>query len=294
MLATEERPAPDVIPVTVTLPSEVADSPQVMLVPVERLKVDRSYQRALKNIKLLQRMTKRWDPTLARVIDVSQRENGDLYVIDGQHRMEGAKRAGIPYLQAHVWKGLTVEQEAARFRALNDKTASKPTTAVEDFIAGLAENNPWHTTIKASVELVGLHLNLDHPKMAPGEINAPDALIKGYVLGVKESDDEFIESLRLIAAAFGDADDGVPHPIVRGVPHFWHKHRTTILKYGTYDDFIRRLRLKGIEDITRRLYAKHRVNGMTVYRAAMEVLEEIHDANKRSNRLVPKRTHDED
>lgn len=71
--------------------------PELTYVNVNRVKFDDAYQRILmpghvKNI------SKTFDPNAFQPITVNQRENGDLIVIDGQHRVEAVKLNADPNL----------------------------------------------------------------------------------------------------------------------------------------------------------------------------------------------------
>lgn len=63
-----------------------------------------------------------WSTFNLNPVALSARPDGTYHIIDGQHRVAGATRAGhgteTP-IHAHVWRGLTFEQEAALFVLLN-------------------------------------------------------------------------------------------------------------------------------------------------------------------------------
>lgn len=77
------------------------------------------YQRKLEEPKV-RRMVREWNvsPTIIGHIILSLRANGMLFVVDGQHRVEAVKRMQgrvNPYLDAIVWEGLSVGDEAEMF-----------------------------------------------------------------------------------------------------------------------------------------------------------------------------------
>lgn len=61
-----------------------------------------------------------WDDKLAGVIVVSKK-NGYYDIIDGQHRVVGAKMAGKKYLPCLVYHNMTTEEDAAIFVQLDKK-----------------------------------------------------------------------------------------------------------------------------------------------------------------------------
>lgn len=89
------------------------------IISVDDLTVDMGYQRKIKS--KIKKMTNNWNYQLCDVIIVSYRD-GKFYVVDGQHRLEAARRQTIDprkKLVCQVIQGLTREEEAARFIALN-------------------------------------------------------------------------------------------------------------------------------------------------------------------------------
>lgn len=87
-------------------------------ISVDRLNTDYSYQRDLAENRV-RKITKEFSPDLLGIITISQREDGRLFIIDGNHRVEAAKRCKVPQLFAEVFIGLTREQEAELFVKLN-------------------------------------------------------------------------------------------------------------------------------------------------------------------------------
>lgn len=76
----------------------------------------------------VQRLIDEFDPFLLKPLIISERENTEQYVLDGQHRVVMLRRLGFGIdtpLAAMVLTGLTLEQEAAYFLRLNrDRTVS--------------------------------------------------------------------------------------------------------------------------------------------------------------------------
>lgn len=103
----------------------VRTNPSVVMVRVADLKVDHSYQRPLDKRRAA-RIGADYTPSLAGVIDVSEREDG-LYNVDGQHRAAGADMAGVEWIPANIHTGLTQSDEARLF-ALKNTSTVKPRT----------------------------------------------------------------------------------------------------------------------------------------------------------------------
>ena len=63
------------------------------VVALDELHIDESYQRSLQNhVKIIARD---WNPTKCDPLKINFREDGNLYVWDGQHRLEAARLRGI-------------------------------------------------------------------------------------------------------------------------------------------------------------------------------------------------------
>lgn len=85
------------------------------------LKIDMSYQRQVSPDRV-NSIVRSFNKNAIGVITLSIRENGDLYIIDGQHRVEALKSLGLGEddVNAIVFFDLSVEQEAELFYIMND------------------------------------------------------------------------------------------------------------------------------------------------------------------------------
>lgn len=98
----------------------------ICFVPVYLMKIDYAYQREIKHNGLLGK----WDPDKSSMITLSYRkgEPDVLYVIDGQHRVEAARKNGTESLVAEIFLDLTVEEEAEMFATQNDSISKVATS----------------------------------------------------------------------------------------------------------------------------------------------------------------------
>jgi hypothetical protein len=85
------------------------------------LHVDRSYQRDTIDSKVTS-IIKNFNAKAIGVVTLSIRENGDLYIIDGAHRVEALKRMNMGGfdVNAIVYFNLSIKEEAELFVLLND------------------------------------------------------------------------------------------------------------------------------------------------------------------------------
>jgi hypothetical protein len=90
---------------------EIEGTGKLESVAIDSLKFDHIYQRDL-SAAHVQEMAEHWDPRVAGAIVVNRRPNGELQVIDGQHRTAAAKTAGETNILALVFEGLEQKSEA--------------------------------------------------------------------------------------------------------------------------------------------------------------------------------------
>lgn len=108
-------------------------------VPVADLKIDHSYQRAENGDTTILAIARSFKWSAFGVLIVMERQNGALYVVDGQQRLAAVKRRGdIPAVPCHVFQSSGKEMEAQAFLDLN--TSRKKVSALEKFTAAARAN----------------------------------------------------------------------------------------------------------------------------------------------------------
>jgi hypothetical protein len=107
----------------VQLGPQIGAPPSLEQVPLDRLQVDPAYQRAVdgaQSRRIIRRMVQEWNWALCQPLSVSRRADGALYVLDGQHRLTGARERGdIHYLPCVIASNLDRAGEASTFVKLN-------------------------------------------------------------------------------------------------------------------------------------------------------------------------------
>src|SRR5215467_8022823 len=132
-------------------------STDVRLLPVGRLKVDHSYQRQLDD-GWVERLAANWRPDFAGVLLVSSRDNGEMVVLDGQHRLAAvrtllARHAEISEsLWAEVYFNLSVEGEASIFMGRNNQ---KSVHIIDRFRARVRAGEPTAVRIADTLKRHG-------------------------------------------------------------------------------------------------------------------------------------------
>lgn len=128
------------------------------LIPLVDLLVDYNYQRPPRE-QWAKQEAKRLNERLLGTLEVSERDDGTFYVMDGQGRVQLLTFAGKTHARCNVHHGLTPQQEASFFRKFNrERSTVKP---YHDFRAALYEGDEEAIRIDQTVESFGL-------KVVPG------------------------------------------------------------------------------------------------------------------------------
>lgn len=179
----------------------IGTPPSIELIPPARLSIDASYQRSIDGVssqKLIKRIARQWDWRLCVPLLVSRRD-GVLFVIDGQHRLEGARQRGdIPYLPCCVSDYGTPAEEAAIFVEANGRR--RAVGRVDQYRAALLAGDADAVAVErviaaAGLELVGSSMN----GLRPGQINALGT-VKSLVANYGE--DMAITALTLLRSSY--------------------------------------------------------------------------------------------
>lgn len=160
----------------------VGNPPSLEWLAVGQLQIDPAYQRACDgpgSRALIARMIKRWEWPLCQPLVVTRRLDGSLFVIDGQHRWNGAKARGdIPHLPCVVIPAIALEDEAKTFVNLN--TARQKLNQVEIFKGMLAASDPAALALVKLLDETGWRLARHANSVAfnPGELACAPMLAK--------------------------------------------------------------------------------------------------------------------
>jgi hypothetical protein len=144
------------------------------------LRIDDSYQRSIDtrpSQTLIERIARKWDWRMCLPLVVSKREDGSLYVIDGQHRLAAAQlRGDIPFLPCCVSVYGSVADEAAMFVAMN--RARRQINRLDDFHAAQAGGDTEALTIARIVQSVGFTVSrkTGSATWVPGEVAFTSAI----------------------------------------------------------------------------------------------------------------------
>jgi len=134
--------------------------PVLQFLRPDELQIDPAYQRSIEASEsqtLIRKIAQHWNWDLCLSLVVARRATGELFVIDGQHRLEAAKlRRDIAHLPCIVGDYASAADEAASFVHLNQQR--RPLSRIDLFKAALASDDPQALAILAAMEAAGLAL----------------------------------------------------------------------------------------------------------------------------------------
>lgn len=124
----KERPMP--LP-----PSEIdmGAKPALMWIPVKSLHINDVYQRSIstgRGQSVIREIVASFRWPLFGVLMVTQRKEGGYWVIDGQHRMNAAKHAGIDKVPCMLIVGLDTRDQAKIFTGINARRVNMSVQAL--------------------------------------------------------------------------------------------------------------------------------------------------------------------
>lgn len=131
--------------------------PSLEQVAIERLQVDPTYQRAADGAhsrRLIMGMVREWKWALCQPLAVARREDGSLWILDGQHRHAGATARGdIAYLPCVILPTIGAQGEARTFLDLNTKRQNL--SQLDIFLGMLAAGDEYARATAALLEETG-------------------------------------------------------------------------------------------------------------------------------------------
>lgn len=134
--------------------------PVLQFCPPGELQVDGTYQRGMeeaRSVSLIRQIAQHWNWDLCQPLVVARRAGGELFVIDGQHRLEAARMRGdLAQLPCVVVEYTSAADEAASFVHLNQQR--KPLTKLDLFRAAVASEDPQAVAIVSALTGAGLSL----------------------------------------------------------------------------------------------------------------------------------------
>lgn len=169
-------------PAKAAIGAQRGNPPSLEWLGLDRLAVDPSYQRATdtpQSRKIIARMVKGWDWALCQPLVVSRRNDGSLWILDGQHRHAGARQRGdIPHLPCVVLGGIDHAEEAHTFVALNEQR--QRLSQADIFFGMLAAGNADAKAVQDMIDQTRWRVIRSRNTAArlPGELDCAPMLVR--------------------------------------------------------------------------------------------------------------------
>lgn len=254
--------------------------PQIREIAADRLRIDPKVQRAIIPARV-KAIAAKLDLDGLGIITVSERQGGELVVLDGQHRIAALLHHGMGEWEVtcHIYRGLDLAQEAAMFRRHNDQRAITP---YDDFEKGITEGDELCVSVNEVVENNGFKV------MASGRdggITCVKKLISLYTSSNGVADGVTLDAtLSLAAEAWGHRYPAVEKNILGGLA-------IVVRTYGEEIDRVNLIeRLSKIPGGPSGLLGKARmlkeIRSASIERLVASVVVEVYNRNKRSGKLA--------
>lgn len=253
----------------------------VEVIPANELLVDRRVQRDELNQRKVDKIFAEFNDDALGVLIVSRRKDRGLYIVDGWHRDEAAKRKEPDYpLTCHVFEGLTLVQEAEMF--LHYNYATQP-SLLEKFKVRLAAEDPDSVLIDQITRNRGWKVD---PQPGSGSIQAIGALYRIHEMSKRiEAEPHLLDMvLVVVTRAWGDDREGAQAVILEGLAR-------VIAKHGDKDGMIPRLweqlrdRSGGVKALHSEAQAMAKMRRGRVTTAVAELVVEAYNKGARSRAL---------
>lgn len=198
------------------LPPDFHAESEIKAVKLKELKVDHSYQRDI-SPSLVEKIKNNWDEVASELILVSQRSDGTLWIINGQHRTAAARLLGQEKIWARIVKGLGPAQEAALRLKTNVRMTDRP---LERFRASVVAGDEDSIGIVKLLARLDTEINVS-PTLEAG-INAVTAVENIYTADNGATLQETLEFIKGTYNVVGGRYTTAP--ILRAVAWFVTRH----------------------------------------------------------------------
>lgn len=192
-----------------------AGPPVMRLLQQSRIALEAEYQRSI-DLNYVRRLKDNWNPHAMGVIYVSERADGKVVVMDGQHRLHAFRlfipTGTDPTVNCLVYRNLTPEQEAELFVVLNgNRLGPRP---IQLYTASLKARRPEEVAIDAMVRAIGMRV-ADSNK--DGQISC--VLTLKHVVRL-DGLDKLRLLLEILSGAYGKDKGGYTRAMIRGLNSF--------------------------------------------------------------------------
>jgi hypothetical protein len=198
-------------------------SPEIRLIPADRLIVDTTVQRDYTDRGRVDEIAAKFNPDALGVLIVSDRGNGTIHIIDGAHRRAAAIAAigEDAKLECKVYYELSRAEEAAMFRALN---FSRTVSALDKFRVRVVEGDHTAVALLRVLTRNGWKTQLARTSASFNAVVSLEEVYKGGRKGEEENLGAVETLISLLTSAYGHDPDGMRREIISGVGALLLRH----------------------------------------------------------------------
>lgn len=263
-----------------------------IFLPLGSLRKDKRVQRELDE-RWVAYLLENFDPDLVGVIEVSERADGTFVIIDGQHRVEAARRLfkdDAQMIECKVYREKSVQQEAALFIGHNTKRGM---TRAQLFQKSVIAGNATSVAINRIINEAGFKVSNYVGDGLLTAVGAAQSVYFGFQPGggrvgvdlPNKFPGLLRDTLKFVSQAWGNSKDAVHTSMLLGVGLFLMKrgraaqvaellHKAAQYPAGPL----------GILSRARGLMA---IQGGTIGANVADVLIDIYNKGRRTGRLEP-------
>lgn len=240
-------------------------------VNVNRLGVDERYQRPV-SIAKINKIVRDYNPIGIGTILASERSDGTLWVIDGQHRVEALKRLNEVMVEVTIYSGMTLAEEATAFRILQEGSKAN---AAERYVSELAAGVEETVDIENVINRIGFTVDRHTNK---NTIQAADTL---KVIYRENGAKNLKETILLINESLGHHRKNFTRTIMLGVSEFLVEYPKADKKW-----MAKKLQQEGLNSFKNKIDDFNRATGATKKVATVKTLVRIYNHNKSKQRQL--------
>lgn len=140
---------------------QIGNMPTLQFLLLDQLEIDDAYQRSIDNPgsqSMIRAIARSWNWDLCQPLFVARRNDGRMFVVDGQHRLAAARlRGDIAQLPCIISLTNGVAQEARLFGEFNRRR--RPPSAVDLYFSDFAAGDPAAADINVALAAAGLRMS---------------------------------------------------------------------------------------------------------------------------------------
>lgn len=258
--------------------TDLGQKPELMWVPMDKIRVDHNYQRELRPQRVAQ-ILREFNWAHFQPVMLAEQPDGTFAVFDGQHRVAAARaHPEVTEIPAAVVRVAGSKEEADAFLGVNiNRTA---VTTVEKFWAGIEAGNPDMMRVKAVLEKAGCEvIQAVGVKPSANKTNAVTAVersIRTY------GEAATTEACRTLAEAWSQDTGALGAIFIQALSRLFRNNKATISR----DRMIQKLRMSDRKTLAAQAEQLRKIGGGDASVNLAKALCEIYNKNLQLNHIT--------